>query len=238
VQADGGSTTTMNLRLVFFFFLAGVFLLIGVALTKGVPPNHLLGVRTPLAFSSFQQWQAINGGAGILMMAVSYLAFYGIAARADSPVIAFAVLLAGVTSVAMISASAPDIPSSVYSLAVASAPDEGGSYIRLIAAFGVHLLVGSIGFLMWREKVAPNRFIGLRMRPFTDGEREWYRGNRIAGAYLFAGSAVSVAVLIVALVRGVPSRHLLWGSVFLLAVMTLASWLAAKVALTHDKEGK
>jgi hypothetical protein len=228
----------MNLRLVSFLFLAGLFLLVGVALTQGVPPNRILGVRTALTFSNAQLWRAVNGGAGILMMAVSYLAFYAVAARVESPTVAFATLLVSIVCVALISASSPQVPAAVYSIAVPAPRDVSGAHARLAAAFGVQLLAGCAGFLLWKGKVAPNRFPGPRLRALTGNDRAWYRGNRIAGLCLYAGSAVSVAILGVALVRGAPSRQLLWGSVLWLAFMAVACWFAAMAALIHDSKGE
>jgi uncharacterized membrane protein len=229
--------TRDTLRLVVFLLLAGMFLLIGVALTKGVPPNPVLGVRTAFTFSDPSAWRVVNGGTGILLVAVSSLAFYGIAALFESRPMVLLSVLAAMVAVVILSATFPAIPTHVYSIATPSQSGDWQQHLRLALAFGIHLAAGSVGLLLWKRQVPLNGFLGFRTRAFKSSEAAWYRGNGAAGATLFAGSAISVGFLAAGLLMAWHPRTLVLVSVTLLVVNSLASW-AAGMAAIEDNPGE
>jgi uncharacterized membrane protein len=228
-----GSVSPDTFHWVVLLALAAVFLLIGVALTRGIAPNHLIGVRTVLTFSSNEAWQRINGGAGIVIALIAYGVFYGAAARPRSTLPWFAILIGGIVAAAALCATLPDVVASIYTASVRPLPIDEAQTPRTLVPFAFQLLVGAVGFLLWTERIPPNRFIGIRIRGIQRSPADWYAANRIAGAWLQAGSAISVAILFAGVVRGWHTRTIVWSSLALLVLTVFAAWMAARSTLAR-----
>jgi len=226
----------MTLRLLILSLLAGLFLVIGVVLANGVPPNHLLGVRTPFTFSSPESWRAVNAGAGVLMIAVTCIAYYVVTPLVASAGAALGALLAGIFVVALVSSAFPAVPSWVFSAVNPPEHSAAGVQARLAFAFGVQVLMGAAGLLLWRQRVPPNRYLGVRTVELRSDEGAWYGANRLAGACLFAGTGAAIAILASGLLAGWDPGILLGLSPLLLAVTAAAAWLRASFATRNEEK--
>lgn len=93
------------------------------------------------------------------------------------------------------------------------------------------LLFAGLGVPLWRRRVRPNAWYGLRVRSTFADERVWYDANEASGRDLsLLGLVVAVGSLGAALVPGIlPLEHV----VLLLVVTTLGSGVYAWIGITR-----
>ncbi len=180
--------------------LAASLAIIGLVLAMGVPPNHLLGVRTPRTLSDPELWRSANGGVGMLVFAFSCLVFYGSAAAPRLPLAWLIVLAIGMLILALAAAAHPEAPARLYAaLSPIEQPDAQAKGVLALAA-AVQLVAGAVGILLWK------------------GRGDAPHAQRAAGMLLYGGSALAVAFVAAGALRAWPAGVLALASLALLAI--------------------